>query len=179
MSAQLRRYIHRAAENNEFVITVSEGEGQWRKVTLRPRPADQPVQKKAEPASAPAAKAAAVVLTETTVNQNAAGTEITETVAEVVHPVSAEAPALQNAEQSANTSAEAPAADVNAAQQQAPQEPAAQAADDAAGATCQAEMARNCAEGETQTGCACGPLFENPQENTQEAQPAPAAPEQK
>ena len=45
MSAQLRRYIHRAAENNEFVITVSEGEGQWRKVTLRPRPADQPVQK--------------------------------------------------------------------------------------------------------------------------------------
>ncbi len=50
MSAQLRRYIHRAAENNEFVITVSEGEGQWRKVTLRPRPADQPVQKKAQPA---------------------------------------------------------------------------------------------------------------------------------
>lgn len=50
MSAQLRRYIHRAAENNEFVITVSEGEGQWRKVTLRPRPADQPVQK-AEPAA--------------------------------------------------------------------------------------------------------------------------------
>lgn len=45
MSAQLRRYIHRAAENNEFVITVSEGEDQWRKVTLRPRPADQPVQK--------------------------------------------------------------------------------------------------------------------------------------
>lgn len=188
MSAQLRRYIHRAAENNEFVITVSEGEGQWRKVTLRPRPADQPVQKKAEPVSAPAAEAAAVVLTETTVNQNAAGTEVTETVTEIVQPVSAEAPALQNAEQPANTSAEAPAApesngpasaDVNAAQQQAPQEPAAQAADDAAGATCQAEMARNCAEGETQTGCACGPLFENPQENTQEAQPAPAAPEQK
>jgi len=48
MSAQLRRYIHRAAENNEFVITVSEGEGEWRKVTLRPRPADQPVAKPAE-----------------------------------------------------------------------------------------------------------------------------------
>ena len=30
MSAQLRRYIHRAAENNPFVITVSEGEGEWR-----------------------------------------------------------------------------------------------------------------------------------------------------
>ena len=68
---------------------------------------------------------------------------------------------------------------VNAAQPQAHQEPAAQAADDAAGATCQAEMARNCAEGETQTGCACGPLFETPQENTQQEQPAPAAPEQK
>jgi len=49
MSAQLRRYIHRAAEDNEFVITVSEGEGQWRKVTLRPRPADQPIAKQ-EPA---------------------------------------------------------------------------------------------------------------------------------
>ena len=60
MSAQLRRYIHRAAENNPFVITVSEGEGEWRKVTLRPRPADQPVQEKpenvsvAQPAQEPA-----------------------------------------------------------------------------------------------------------------------------
>ena len=52
MSAQLRRYIHRAAENNEFVITVSEGEGQWRKVTLRPRPADQPVQQTASTVAA-------------------------------------------------------------------------------------------------------------------------------
>ena len=36
MSAQLRRYIHRAMEGNEFVTTSSEGEGKWRKVTLRP-----------------------------------------------------------------------------------------------------------------------------------------------
>ncbi len=36
MSAQLRRYIHRAVEGNEFVTTASEGEGKWRKVTLRP-----------------------------------------------------------------------------------------------------------------------------------------------
>ena len=36
MSAQLRRYIHRAVEGNEFVSTASEGEGKWRKVTLRP-----------------------------------------------------------------------------------------------------------------------------------------------
>ena len=35
MSAQLRRYIHRAVEGNEFVTTASEGEGKWRKVTLR------------------------------------------------------------------------------------------------------------------------------------------------
>ena len=60
MSAQLRRYIHRAAENNEFVITVSEGEGQWRKVTLRPRPADQPVAKKDETVTASTEPVAAV-----------------------------------------------------------------------------------------------------------------------
>ncbi|MBR4591760.1 MAG: Jag N-terminal domain-containing protein [Elusimicrobiaceae bacterium] len=36
MPAQLRRYIHRAVERNEYVTTASEGEGKWRKVTLRP-----------------------------------------------------------------------------------------------------------------------------------------------
>ena len=36
MGAQLRRYIHRALEGNEFVTTASEGEGKWRKVTFRP-----------------------------------------------------------------------------------------------------------------------------------------------
>jgi len=36
MSAQLRRYIHRAVEGNEYVTTTSEGEGKWRKVTFRP-----------------------------------------------------------------------------------------------------------------------------------------------
>ena len=36
MSAQLRRYIHRALEGNEYVTTASEGEGKWRKVTFRP-----------------------------------------------------------------------------------------------------------------------------------------------
>ena len=36
MSSQLRRYIHRAAQHNEYVQTSSEGEGKWRKVTLRP-----------------------------------------------------------------------------------------------------------------------------------------------
>ncbi|WP_428075616.1 RNA-binding cell elongation regulator Jag/EloR [Candidatus Avelusimicrobium luingense] len=36
MPAQLRRYIHRALEGNEYVTTASEGEGKWRKVTFRP-----------------------------------------------------------------------------------------------------------------------------------------------
>ena len=36
MSAQLRRYIHRAVEGHEYVVTASEGEGKWRKVTFRP-----------------------------------------------------------------------------------------------------------------------------------------------
>lgn len=36
MSSQLRRYIHRAVEGNEYVQTTSEGEGKWRKVTFRP-----------------------------------------------------------------------------------------------------------------------------------------------
>lgn len=36
MPSQLRRYIHRAVEGNEYVVTASEGEGKWRKVTLRP-----------------------------------------------------------------------------------------------------------------------------------------------
>jgi len=36
MGAQLRRYIHRAVEGNEYVTTASEGEGKWRKVTFRP-----------------------------------------------------------------------------------------------------------------------------------------------
>jgi len=36
MPAQIRRYIHRALDGNEYVITASEGEGKWRKVTFRP-----------------------------------------------------------------------------------------------------------------------------------------------
>ncbi|MBO7238012.1 MAG: Jag N-terminal domain-containing protein [Elusimicrobiaceae bacterium] len=81
MSAQLRRYIHRAAENNEFVITVSEGEAEYRKVTLRPRPADQPVAKKEETPAAEVAQAvqetvvAAEVATETPVPQTIAETQ--------------------------------------------------------------------------------------------------------
>ena len=84
MSAQLRRYIHRAAENNEFVITVSEGEAEYRKVTLRPRPADQPVAKKEEAAvAAPQAEQA----------QTPAAT--TEVISEVVAQAAVQTPAAE------------------------------------------------------------------------------------
>ena len=68
MSAQLRRYIHRAAENNEFVITVSEGEGEYRKVTLRPRPDEQPI---AQPAKVENVEQAALATTIAVVEQPA------------------------------------------------------------------------------------------------------------
>ncbi|MDR0291487.1 MAG: Jag N-terminal domain-containing protein [Elusimicrobium sp.] len=37
MPAQMRRFVHRALENNEFVETASEGEGKWRKVVIKER----------------------------------------------------------------------------------------------------------------------------------------------
>ena len=37
MPAQMRRFVHRALENNELVETVSEGEGKWRKVVIKER----------------------------------------------------------------------------------------------------------------------------------------------
>lgn len=43
MSAQMRRYIHRFLADNLEITTVSEGEGKWRKVVIKPeaRPAVQ------------------------------------------------------------------------------------------------------------------------------------------
>ncbi len=106
MSAQLRRYIHRAAENNEFVITVSEGEGEWRKVTLRPRPADQPV-----------AKAAEAIVAEPVVVETIEKT-VVETPATVVETVTQTTVIETVAEQPAQTPAEtAPVADVQPAPQ--------------------------------------------------------------
>ena len=40
MSAQLRRYIHRALEGHATVETASDGERKWRKVTLRAKKTD-------------------------------------------------------------------------------------------------------------------------------------------
>ena len=82
MSAQLRRYIHRAAENNEFAITVSEGEGQWRKVTLRPRPADQAITKSETntPATQPAETTVETAEVEVSAAVEVENTPTTETV---------------------------------------------------------------------------------------------------
>lgn len=46
MSAQLRRYIHRALEGHATVETASEGEGKWRKVTLRAKKRTAPPKRK-------------------------------------------------------------------------------------------------------------------------------------
>ena len=111
MSAQLRRYIHRAAENNEFVITVSEGEGQWRKVTLRPRPADQPLQKNAEPAAAQAATEPAPVQTEETAAPQVETAPVVENTAAGQAPVAAPAAETETPVQTAPV-AEQPVAPV-------------------------------------------------------------------
>ena len=49
MSAQMRRYIHRFLADNLEITTVSEGEGKWRKVIIKPEPrpvAEEPEIKK-------------------------------------------------------------------------------------------------------------------------------------
>lgn len=57
MSAQLRRYIHRALEGHATVETASEGEGKWRKVTLRARKTDGTAQTQTPAAETVAAAA--------------------------------------------------------------------------------------------------------------------------
>lgn len=59
MSAQMRRYIHHFLAAEQDIVTVSEGEGKWRKVVIKiARPEDKL-------AAAPAAVAQNVVTTET------------------------------------------------------------------------------------------------------------------
>lgn len=60
MSAQLRRYIHRALEGHATVETASEGEGKWRKVTLRAKKMDGTAQ-----TQTPAAETVAAAVQET------------------------------------------------------------------------------------------------------------------
>lgn len=57
MSAQLRRYIHRALEGHATVETASEGEGKWRKVTLRAKKTDGTAQTQTPAAETVAASA--------------------------------------------------------------------------------------------------------------------------
>ncbi len=242
MSAQLRRYIHRAVENNEFVITVSEGEDQWRKVTLRPRPADMPVKKTAEAVVAavavetmtetvaevaPSAEVPAVeatahtepvldntegascqaemacncaenetqvgcgcennvqsqtenpALAENPVVETVESAPAVETVAEVPpqEPAQEVAPVTEEAPAQSEVIAEAIAEPALAVEILAESAVAAEPVqDNADGGTCQAEIARNCAENEQEVGCACGPLFESVEQAAEapvQAEPAP------
>lgn len=163
MSAQLRRYIHRAVEGNEFVSTASEGEGKWRKVTFRP------TAKATEEFNANKAPADFV--------PGVIGEDLPETPAETP---AQEAVAQAEAEKEMQASHEAASccggetcgdhccchdhADHAAEEpkQEMAQEPlTSTVADDAQGGTCQAELARNCGEGEEQVGCSCEKVYES------------------
>lgn len=79
MSAQLRRYIHRALEGHATVETASEGEGKWRKVTLRAKKTDGTAQTQtpaAETVAAPAQET--VAAPETAAAQDSAAVVETE-----------------------------------------------------------------------------------------------------
>lgn len=76
MSAQLRRYIHRALEGHATVETASEGEGKWRKVTLRAKKTDGNAQ-----TQTPAAETVAAPETAQTAETPAAAETAQETVA--------------------------------------------------------------------------------------------------
>lgn len=65
MSAQLRRYIHRALEGHATVETASEGEGKWRKVTLRAKKTDGNAQTQTPAAETVAAAQQAAPVAET------------------------------------------------------------------------------------------------------------------
>ena len=84
MSAQLRRYIHRALEGHATVETASEGEGKWRKVTLRAKKTDGNAQTQtpaAENIAAPAQETAPVAEIAQTAETPAAAETAQETVA--------------------------------------------------------------------------------------------------
>lgn len=183
MSAQLRRYIHRALEGSEIVSTSSEGEGKWRKVTLRPKA--KPVcddtndetftacecEDAAKAVAACAAGAAALNETEKVLehvkeiaqqaHQAAASMEEHDKIAAQVNAIVEEH--IEKQEPAAQTEA-APAEHVKE-QPELAQEPLSQTVpDDADGATCYVGNARNCGEGEIQVGCACVPEFESPKQ---------------
>lgn len=99
MSAQLRRYIHHFLAAEQDIITVSEGEGKWRKVVLK-------IVKPEEKAAHVAAEQAAAAQREQTIEAPECVTEDTEHSNCVVTAESTNCPAGNN---TANTTAQEPA----------------------------------------------------------------------
>lgn len=98
MSAQLRRYIHHFLAEEQDIITVSEGEGKWRKVVLK-------LVKPEEKAAHVAAEQAAAAQKEQTIEAPECVTEDTEHPNCVVTAESTNCPTENNtpAENNANT----------------------------------------------------------------------------
>lgn len=166
MSAQLRRYIHRALENNPAVVTTSEGEGRWRKVTVRPRPADMPV-KETEACEQPQTYTSCECeditpvceCTVETVSCPSASKE--EERKELLEQVNTVVEKHLGQEQAPSASAENTDALMttpdHAVSEEKEVRPLTEVYDET-GATCQAEMART--DGESESGCSDAPVFE-------------------
>ena len=115
MSAQMRRYIHHFLAGEQDIVTVSEGEGKWRKVVIKiARPEDKI-------AAAPAAVAQNVVTTET--KTVAAETPAATTEAPVQDSCVLTAESTNCSQDNADNAA---ANNANAEQETAPQEQVAQ-----------------------------------------------------
>ena len=101
MSAQLRRYIRRALEGHATVETASEGEGKWRKVTLRAKKTDGTAQTQAPAAETVAAaqETAPVAETTQTAETPAAAETAQETVAASETAVAQDSAAVVETEQ--------------------------------------------------------------------------------
>ena len=101
MSAQLRRYIHRALEGHATVETASEGEGKWRKVTLRAKKTDGTAQTQAPAVETVAAaqETAPVAETAQTAETPSAAETAQETVAASETAVAQDSAAVVETEQ--------------------------------------------------------------------------------
>lgn len=182
MSAQLRRYIHRALEGHATVETASEGEGKWRKVTLRAKKTDGNAQTQtpaaetvaapaqetvAAPETAAAQDSAAVVETEQTLgvqNVSAQQQVFAETPCYAQQPVSSQP--VVHVECACRTCAcDEPAEQMAPAQETAPAETTAQqtapAQETAQEVAAQPSAQEPAEKANPACGCCadCGPLF--------------------
>lgn len=182
MSAQLRRYIHRALEGHATVETASEGEGKWRKVTLRAKKTDGTAQTQtpaaetvaapaqetvAAPETAAAQDSAAVVETEQTLgvqNVSAQQQVFAETPCYAQQPVSSQP--VVHVECACRTCAcDEPAEQTAPAQENAPAETTAQQAapapETAQEVAAQPSAQEPAEKANPSCGCCadCGPLF--------------------